>query len=55
MNELVDPPQIEECQVQMKIELAGTYDMLSELSGLIVGVEIRTIRTYVAAAQRRER
>lgn len=46
-SELVHPPRIQECSVQMEAELAGTYNMLTELTGFIMAVEVRILRTYV--------
>lgn len=43
-SELVQPPRIQECPVQMEAELAGKYETLG---GGIVVVEVKVLRTYV--------
>lgn len=43
-SELVQPPRIQECPVQMEAELVGKYDVLG---GAIAVVEVKILRTYV--------
>ena len=44
-SELVRPPRIRECPVQMEAELVGKYDVLG---GGIAVIEVKVLRTYVA-------
>lgn len=43
-SELVQPPRVQECPVQMEAELVGKYDVLG---GAIVVVEVKILKTYV--------
>ena len=43
-SELVQPPRIKECPVQMEAELVGKY---SVLGGALVVLEVKILRTYV--------
>ena len=49
--ELVDPPRIKECPVQMEAEMVGEYEMVSDLpgeaKGFTLAVEVKVVRTYV--------
>ena len=42
-SELVRPPRVQECPVQMEAELVGKYDVLG---GAIAVIEVKILRTY---------
>ena len=43
-SELVSPPRIQECPVQMEAEMMGQYEVLG---GAILVIEVKVLRTYV--------
>ncbi|KUJ16998.1 uncharacterized protein LY89DRAFT_684987 [Mollisia scopiformis] len=49
-SDLVTPPGIKECPVQMESELAGVHKMMqdvSDLSGAILAIELKILRVHV--------
>ena len=51
-SEIVQPPRIKECPVQMEGELLGVYEMMSDLPREAEGfftyaIEVKILRTYV--------
>ena len=50
-SELVESPRIRECPVHMEAEMAGEYEMMSNLpgeaKGFTIAIEVRILRTYV--------
>ncbi|OQO10028.1 hypothetical protein B0A48_04384 [Cryoendolithus antarcticus] len=55
-SELIAPPRIQECSVQMEGELEGVHEMMSDLpgqaKGFIMACEIRVLRTHVVESLR---
>ncbi|MCJ1358630.1 MAG: hypothetical protein MMC33_008630 [Icmadophila ericetorum] len=48
--ELVDPPRVKECPVQMEAELIGVHEMMADQAdrkGLILAIEVKIVRVYV--------
>ncbi|KAK8081075.1 hypothetical protein PG997_008893 [Apiospora hydei] len=49
-SDLVQPPRIAECPVQMEAELAGTTELMQDMpdrKGFILAIEVKVIRTHV--------
>lgn len=50
-SDLIVPPRIKECPVQMEAEMTGVYEMMSSLpgeaKGFTLAIEVRVLRTHV--------
>jgi flavin reductase (DIM6/NTAB) family NADH-FMN oxidoreductase RutF len=49
-SDLVRPPRIQECPVQMEAELVGTYGLMEDISeqkGALLGIEVKILRVHV--------
>ncbi|KAF2230872.1 hypothetical protein EV356DRAFT_453078 [Viridothelium virens] len=50
-SEVVEPPRIKECPVQMEAEMMGEHEMMGNLPGHLRGfthaIEVQVLRTYV--------
>lgn len=48
-SELVEPPRVKECPVQMEAELVAVHEMhgSSPMQGFTVAIEVKILRTYV--------